>query len=93
MFNIMQTTIYDGYYTMIFTYEDECFLAAGDYQNDQPQLVILDAIDKKDLKENMLEKDYICYYSIFNDVESHPVLEHIDEIILAGIPLGEQLVG
>lgn len=93
MFKIMQTTIYNNYYTIIFTYEDEYFLVAGDYKNDQTQLVILDAIDKKDIKENMLETGYICYYSIFNDVESHPVLEYIDEILSAGFQLDEQLVG
>ena len=43
MFKIMQTNQYDGYYNIVFTYKDECFLAAGDYKNDQPQLVILDA--------------------------------------------------
>ena len=92
MFTIMQTKQYDDYFKIVFTYKDECFFAAGDYKNGQPQLVILDAIDKKDVKENMFDTDYICYYSLFNDVESHEVLQLIDEILSTGIRLGIELV-
>ena len=53
MFKIMQTNQHNGIYNIIFTYNDECFLAAGEYVNDQIQLTILDAIDKEDIKENM----------------------------------------
>ena len=88
----MQTKKYDGYYNIVFTYEDEYFLAAGDYHNNQPQLSILDAIDKEDIKENMLETGYICYYSLFNDVESHDVFQHIDEVLSTGIQLDIELV-
>lgn len=92
MFKIMQTTNYDGNYNIIFTYEDECFLAAGKYDNNQIQLNILDAIDKDDIKENMLETGYICYYSLFDDVEDHVVLQHIDKVLSTGIQLDKELV-
>ena len=92
MFKIMQTNQYDGIYNIVFTYNDECFLAAGEYVNDQIQLTILDAIDKEDIKENMLKTDYICYYSLFHDVEDHDVLQHIEEVLSTGIRLDKELV-
>lgn len=92
MFKIMQTNQYDNYYNIVFTYEDECFLAAGKYENDQIHLNILDAIDKEDIKENMLETGYICYYSLFNDVEGHGVLQHIEEVLSTGIRFDKELV-
>ncbi|MFB5284116.1 hypothetical protein [Peribacillus sp. Hz7] len=91
MFNIIQTKKYDGFYNIIFTYENEYFLAAGEYENDQTQLVILDAIDKKDIKENMLKTGYISYYSLIDDVENHDVLQYIDEILSTGIQLDTEL--
>lgn len=87
MFKIMQTIKYDHYYNIVFTYEDEYFFAAGKYNNDQIELNILDAIDQADIKENMLETDYICYYSLFNDVEDHEVFQHIDKVLSAGLRL------
>ena len=92
MFKIMQTNLYNGIYNIIFTYNDECFLAAGEYENDQIQLTILDAIDKEDIKENMHKTDYICYYSIFHDVENHEVLQYIEEVLSTGIRLEKELV-
>lgn len=92
MFKIMQTTNNAGNYNIIFTYEDECFLASGKYENDQIQLNVLDAIDKDDIKENMLETGYICYYSLFNDVENHDVLQHIDKVFSTGIQMEKELV-
>ena len=92
MFKIMQTNQYDGIYNIVFTYNDECFLAAGEYDNDQIQLTILDAIDKEDIKENMLKTDYICYYSLFHDVEGHDVLQHIEEVLSTGLRLNQELV-
>lgn len=92
MFKIMQTKQYDDYFKIVFTYHEECFFAAGDYKNGQPQIVILDAIDIKDVKENMFESDYISYYSLINDVESHEVLQHINEILSTGIRLDSELV-
>ncbi|USK87069.1 hypothetical protein [Peribacillus asahii] len=91
MFNIIQMKKYDGFYNIIFTYENEYFLAAGEYENNQPQLVILDAIDKKDIKENMLKTNYISYYSLFDDVENHDVLQYIDEILSTGVQLDTEL--
>jgi hypothetical protein len=89
----MQTKQYDGYYNIVFTYENEYFLAAGKYENDRIELNILDAIDKEDITENMLETGYICYYSLFNDVEGHDVFQHLDEVLLyAGIRLDNELV-
>lgn len=87
MFQIVQTQQYEGYYNIVFTYNEEYFLAAGQYENDQIELVILDAIDQEDIKENMLKTDYICYYSLFHDVEEHDVLLHIDKVLEAGIRL------
>ena len=52
MFKIMQTNQYEGIYNIVFTYKDECFLAAGEYENNQIQLTILDAIDHEDITEN-----------------------------------------
>ena len=49
-------------------------------------------IDKEDIKENMFKTDYICYYSLFNDVDSHDVLQHIDEVLSTGIRLDTELV-
>lgn len=92
MFKIMQTKQYEGNYNIVFTYEEEYFLAAGKYENDQIQLNVLDAIDKEDIKENMFETGYICYYSLFNDVERHNVFQHIDEVLSIGIRLDEQFV-
>ena len=92
MFKIMQTNQNDGIYNIVFTYKDECFLAAGEYENDQIQLTILDAIDKEDIKENMHKTDYFCYYSLFQDVEGHDVLQHIDEVLSTGIRLDQELV-
>ncbi|WP_416826240.1 hypothetical protein [Ectobacillus polymachus] len=85
MFKIIQTNQYDGYYNIVFTFKDECFLAAGEYENDQIQLHILDSIDQKDIKENMLKTDYICYYSLFYDVEGHEVLQYIEEVLSTGL--------
>lgn len=92
MFKIIQTNQYDGYYNIVFTYKDECFLAAGEYDNNQIQLHILDSIDQKDIKENMLKTDYICYYSLFYDVEGHEVLQYIEEVLSKGIRLDQELV-
>lgn len=92
MFKIMQTQQYDNYYNIVFTYNDEYFLAAGDYENNQPQLVILDAIDHKDIKEDMLKTDYICYYSLSTDVDGHDVFKHMDEILSTGLYLDKELV-
>ena len=39
MFKIMQTNQYEGIYNIVFTYKDECFLATGEYENNQIQLV------------------------------------------------------
>lgn len=91
MYKIIQTKQYDGYYNIVFTYEDECFLAAGEYENNQIQLTILDAIDREDIKENMLDMNYICYYSLFHDVEGHNVLQHIDEVLSTGLGLNKEL--
>jgi hypothetical protein len=91
MFEIMQTKQYDGYYNIVFTYEDECFLAAGEYGNNQLQLSILDAIDQEDIQENMIKNGYICYYSLFDDVEDHAVFQHIDEVLSTGIRLDKEL--
>ena len=92
MFKIMQTNQYEGIYNIIFTYKDECFLAAGEYENNQIQLTILDAIDQKDITEDMHRTDYICYYSLFNDVEGHGVLQHIEEVLSTGIRFDKELV-
>ncbi len=92
MFKIIQTNQYNGIYNIIFTYNDECFLAAGEYENDQIQLTILDAIDKEDIKENMHKTDYICYYSLFHDVEGHDVFQFIEEVLSTGIRLDNELV-
>lgn len=92
MFKIIQTQQNDSYYNIIFTYNDECFLAAGDYKDDQPQLVILDAIDKKDIKENMPKTDYICYYSLLTDVDGHDVFKYIDELLSTELYLDKELV-
>ncbi len=92
MFKILQTNQYNGYYTIVFTYEDECFLAVGEYENDQSQLHLLDAIDQEDVTDNMLKTDYICYYSLFHDVEGHDVFQHINEVISTGIRLDQELV-
>ena len=92
MFKILQTNQYNGYYTIVFTYEDECFLAVGEYENNQSQLHLLDAIDQEDVTDNMLKTDYICYYSLFHDVEGHDVFQHINEVISTGIRLDQELV-
>jgi hypothetical protein len=89
--NYLRPIIY-GIYNIVFTYKDECFLAAGEYENDQIQLIILDVIDQKDITENMLKTDYICYYSLFYDVESHDVFQHIDEVLSTGIRFVQELV-
>ena len=40
----------------------------------------------------MLKTDYICYYSLFHDVEGHDVFQHINEVISTGIRLDQELV-
>ena len=85
MFKIVQTNQYDGYYNIVFTYNEEFFLAAGQYEDDQIELVILDAIDQEDINENMLKTDYICYYSLFDDVNKHDVFQYIDKVLEVGI--------
>ena len=40
----------------------------------------------------MLKTDYICYYSLFHDVEGHDVSQHINEVISTGIRLDQELV-
>ena len=35
----------------------------------------------------MLKSDYICYYSLFHDVDKHDVLQHIDKVLEAGNPI------
>ena len=92
MFKILQTNQYNGYYTIVFTYDDECFLAVGEYENNQIQLHLLDAIDQEDVTDNMLKTDYICYYSLFHDVEDHDVFQHINEVVSTGIRLEQELV-
>ena len=92
MFKIMQTNQYEGIYNIVFTYKDECFLAAGEYENNQIQLTILDAIDQEDITEDMHRTDYICYYSLFYDVDDHEVLQHIEEVLSTGIRLEQELV-
>ena len=47
---------------------------------------------KKDVTDNMLKTDYICYYSLFHDVEGHDVSQHINEVISTGIQLDQELV-
>ena len=40
----------------------------------------------------MLKTDYICYYSLFHDVEGHDLSQHINEVISTGIQLDQELV-
>ena len=87
MFQILETQLNEGYYNIVFSYNEEYFLAAGQYEDDKIELVILDAIDKEDINGNMLKSDYICYYSLFHDVDKHNVLQHIDKVLEAGIRL------
>ena len=68
------------------------FLAAGEYENNQIQLTVPDAIDQKDITEDMHRTDYICHYLLFYDVDDHEVLQHIEEVLSTGILLEQELV-